>query len=748
MCEVAEQLCQLPDICHFHFSMGILPLFQNGLIKPIFKALLHLATMTLLCVAQAKDTLILKQALALIKDAPAMTEVDANKRSSYQKEMQFSVWPALKLEDSSIHGTKAILKYLFTGSKLLPAKALTQVDSLFALADAIFVAACPVIVKRLSVLVADELEKRSSDVLKSLLARAAALATGEQTVGHVYLGATLSVVKSFGVDVAPCTVSEEVASDGFVEEMLQFAHDALGIAERYEMSPAPEKKMYLSTPIYYVNGVPHIGHVFTTTLVDCLARWWKLRGIPCIYSSGTDEHGMKVQTTAAEKGFSPQEWCDKTSSTFFAAFKDFDLHPDVFIRTTEERHKKVATMLWKRLAEKGYIYKGLYEGWYSKREECFVPENQIVEVEVNGEKKHINQEDGAELVWSSETNYMFKLSEMGPRLLEWLDANPTAITPRCYYNQVRGLIVAGLRDLSVSRQNVTWGVPVPDDPGQTMYVWIEALANYLTVAGWTDQDNGIWPADLHTVGKDIVKFHGIYWPAFLLAADIQPYKRLLVHGWWTMNNEKMSKSLGNTLDPVVLKDYWGLEPVKYFLLREATLVTDSDYSVTAMLNRYNNDLADVLGNLVMRVVSPKLNADMVIPQHHEFSEADKELIHDVETLPGTVDHNISFGRTRVALTDIWEVIRHINKYLTDQAPWKLKKEDPRLATVNYVVVESLRIILTCLWPFMPQTSEKIIECLGVPNIHECDKATMFKFGYLKPGTKISQVPALFPKKTE
>lgn len=704
--------------------------------------------MIVLCTAQSKDTLILKQALALLSKAPQINEVDANKRSSYQKELQLSIWPALKFEGApSLHGTKAILKYLFTGSKLLPVNSLNQVESLFAIADAIYKAAVPQIVRIMSVLVPAEVEAASNAVLKDLLPRAAALATGEQTVGHIYLAATLSVIESFGIDIAPCTSSEKCSKEGFIEEVLAFAHDSLSIPERYAMSPAPEKKMYLSTPIYYVNGVPHIGHVFTTTLVDCLARWWKLRGIPCIYSTGTDEHGMKVQTTAAEHGCTPQEWCDKTASTFFAAFKDYDLAPDVLIRTTEERHMKVATMLWKKLAATGHIYKGRYEGWYSKREECFVPDNQIEEIEVDGVKKHINKEDGAELIWSSEENYMFKLSEMGPQLLAWMDANPTCITPRCYFNQVRGLIVAGLHDLSVSRQNVTWGVPVPGDPGQTMYVWIEALANYLTVAGWTDESDGIWPADLHTVGKDIVKFHGIYWPAFLLAAGIKPYKRLLVHGWWTMNEEKMSKSLGNTLDPMALKQFWGLEPVKYFLLREATLVSDSDYSETAMLNRYNNDLADVLGNLVMRAVSPKLNPEMAVQKPGEYTEADLDVIHDVETLPGTVDHNIAFGRTRVALTDMWEVIRHLNKYLTEQTPWKLKKEDPRLATINYVLNESLRIVITCLWPFMPQTSETILGCLGVPKIEECNKETMFKFGYLQPGTKLSQVPPLFPKKT-
>jgi methionyl-tRNA synthetase len=244
-----------------------------------------------------------------------------------------------------------------------------------------------------------------------------------------------------------------------------------------------------------------------------------------------------------------------------------------------------------------------------------------------------------------------------------------------------------------------------------------------------------------------LKFHAIYWPAFLLAADIQPYKRLLVHGWWTKDANKMSKSIGNTIDPAELKKFWGLEPVKFFLLREVTLNTDSDYSDEAMLLRYNNDLGDVLGNLVMRILSPKLNESMLIPQVGPLTEADMVLIKDVETLPGTVDHNIAFGRTRIALSSVWEVLHALNKYLTDQAPWKLKKSDPeRLSTVNYVLCECLRIICLCLWPFISQTSEAIMKGLGAPGVFENDKDAMFKFGVLKAGTKMTEVPPLFPRK--
>jgi methionyl-tRNA synthetase len=432
-----------------------------------------------------------------------------------------------------------------------------------------------------------------------------------------------------------------------------------------------------------------------------------------------------------------------------SAFNEFDLHPDDFIRTTEPRHHVVATWFWEVLAEKGYIYKGTYDGWYSKTEETFVPDKDVQEVTVDGVTKHINVNDGAELTWSSETNYMFKLSAMRDAVLAWLDANPTVITPRCYYNNVRATLVAGLRDLSISRQNVTWGIPVPGDPSQTMYVWIDALANYLTVAGWSKTDNGIWPADCHIIGKDILKFHGIYWPAFLLAAGVEPYKQCLVHGWWTLNDQKMSKSRGNTLDPYELKSFWGLEPIKYFLLREVTLTSDSDYSMQAMLARYNGDLADALGNIVMRIISPKLNLSMLVPQVGELTEADRAIIAEIETLPGTVDHNIAFGKTRVALAAIWEQLRALDKYLTDQTPWKLVTADPvRGATVSYILIDLLRIVVLCLWPFMSRTAETILQGLGSPPPLENNPEVMFKFGLLTAGTQMSVVPSLFPKKSD
>jgi methionyl-tRNA synthetase len=694
--------------------------------------------MEIVCLSSTKDAILAKAVADLLTDKPTVLEED--QRAPYA----FSIYPVLKIGGVPRYfGLRAIIKFLFAAT--LPPATLSTVDSLIALADSIFSAAIPIIVKKLTILIKDIVLQTSQATVSKLIAAAQPLLALGSNVGVVYFTAVLSIVSSFGIDISPAS-APPVDVSALSDEAVTFAREVLNIPARYEMSPPPSKPMFFTTPIYYVNGLPHLGHVFTTTLVEALAKWYKLRQIPMLYSSGTDEHGLKVQTTAAANGVAPIEWCDRTVQTFRAAFEDFDIHPDVFIRTTEPRHLRIATVLWEVLTEKGYIYKGTYDGWYSKTEECFVPDNQVKEVVVGGVTKHVNSADNAELIWSSETNYMFKLESMQQRLLDWLDANPTAIVPRCYYNAVRAQVVAGLHDLSISRQTVTWGVPVPGDPSQVMYVWIDALANYLTVAGWDRDTNGIWPADLHTVGKDILRFHGIFWPAFLIAAGVEPYKRLLVHGWWTMGAQKMSKSIGNVLDPVKMRDFWGLEAVKYFLLREVTLNSDSDYSDEAMLNRHNKDLGDVLGNFVMRILSKTLNPSLTVPAFGEWTPEDLALIEDAETLPGTVDHNVAFGKTRVALQEIWDVLRDQNKYLTDQAPWAIRDNPERRVTVMYVLYEVLRITMLCLWPFMSQTATTILRALGAPEILENDKDKMFKFGLLAPGTQLSTVPPLFPRK--
>ena len=705
--------------------------------------------MEIICVSPTRDSAILSALLPLAKTQPKFTEISLEQRQSYSKNLNFTIWPVLLDEHQHpYHGLHSVIKYLFSNTPLLTPQNSSLTESAFSLADALFATAVPLICRAQSIVIPDSLFESSQKTLKALLPKLTKFISDKPTLASVYVQTVVNILAALEIDVSPAK-AQPIPSEGLLDDALNYAFDTLAIPERYAMSPRPEKKMYFSTPIYYVNGRPHIGHVFTTTLVESLSNWYKLRDIPIIYSTGTDEHGIKVQSTAQENGSTPQAWCDKTSTVFREAFKEFDLQPDVFIRTTEPRHIQVATTFWKILADKGYIYKGKYEGWYSKREESFIPDNQIEDKVVDGKTIKINKEDGAELVWSSEDNYMFKLSAMRDQLLNWLDSNPNVITPKPYWNQIRSLVLGELRDISVSRlkSTVSWGVPVPGDEQHTMYVWIEALVNYLTVAGWSGlgpDQQGIWPCDVHTVGKDIVKFHGLFWPAFLMAAGVPVYKRLLVHGWWTKDNTKMSKSLGNTLDPIVLRDFWGLEPVKYFLLHECTLVSDSDYSLLACFNLCNNDLCDVLGNLVLRIISPKLNSEMVVPQPGEYTELDKALIHDAELISGTVDHHVAFGRTRKALIAIWEFLRGINKFLTDVKPWTIK-DQARLNTVNYVLCESIRIAALCIYSFLPQTAKKILQALGT-DAHEIPGDDKFKFGQLKPGTKITQIPPLFTKK--
>jgi methionyl-tRNA synthetase len=336
----------------------------------------------------------------------------------------------------------------------------------------------------------------------------------------------------------------------------------------------------------------------------------------------------------------------------------------------------------------------------------------------------------------SETNYMFRLSALRDRLLQWLESNQDVIVPHQYHNEVRGSLLVGLHDISVSRQNVSWGISVPGDPSQTMYVWIDALANYLTVSGW-GTDNWIWPCDAHVIGKDILKFHGIIWPGILIAAGIQPFKRLIVHGWWTLSERKMSKSLGNTLDPKALREFWGVDTIKFLMLRHATLTCDSEYAIDVMLAVYTSELDNNLSNLVMRVLSPGLMKEMKVPSPGQYGREDLELIEVVEALPGIVDHHLAVGQTRIAIEAIFDVLRKLNRYLSTQMPWR---NVPTAPTVKYVLLDSLRLCMLCLWPFMSQTAARILAAVGAHVKPE------FQFGVLTPGTPISELPRLFPRK--
>ncbi|MGI9498794.1 MAG: methionine--tRNA ligase, partial [Geminicoccaceae bacterium] len=355
---------------------------------------------------------------------------------------------------------------------------------------------------------------------------------------------------------------------------------------------------YVTTPIYYVNDVPHIGHAYTTLACDAMARFAKLDGKEVRFLTGTDEHGQKVEKAAEGRGIAPQAFTDELSERFRELAGHMGVSNDDFIRTTEERHKRGVQALWRKLVDAGDIYLGGYAGWYAVRDEAFYTESELVDGKAP---------TGAPVEWVEEPSYFFRLSAWEEKLLSFYEENPDFIAPQSRRNEVISFVKGGLQDLSISRTSFSWGIPVPDDPDHVVYVWLDALTNYMTALGYPDEDAAnykkFWPADVHVIGKDILRFHAIFWPAFLLAADLQPPKRVFAHGWWTIEGEKMSKSLNNALDPYELIETYGLDQLRYFLLREVPFGNDGDFSRTAMVNRINSDLANDYGNLCQRVLS-------------------------------------------------------------------------------------------------------------------------------------------------
>jgi len=474
-------------------------------------------------------------------------------------------------------------------------------------------------------------------------------------------------------------------------------------------------KYYITTPIYYVNGAPHIGHAYTTIACDVMARFKRLDGYDVFFLTGTDEHGQKVEKAAGDAGMDPQRFTDGTSALFRSLTERLEITNDDFIRTTEERHKKSCQALWQTLAANNQIYLGGYEGWYAVRDEAFYDEAELT-TRPDGSKV---APSGAPVEWVVEPSYFFRLSEWGDKLLEFYDKNPDFIAPASRRNEVISFVKSGLRDLSVSRTSFTWGVKVPGDEAHVMYVWLDALTNYITAAGYPDADAArwkFWPADLHVVGKDILRFHAIYWPAFLMAANLPTPKRVYAHGWWTAGGEKMSKSLGNVIDPQELADTFGLDSLRYFLLREVPFGNDGTFSRKALISRLNTELANDLGNLAQRSLSLiARNCDGVLPGDFMATTEDADLLASANALIESVRARMDRQAFGDALEDIWKVIRAGNAYIDHQAPWALKKTDiNRMRCVLRVLVDVLRIVATLLQPFMPEKMTAMLDQLGVP----------------------------------
>ena len=497
------------------------------------------------------------------------------------------------------------------------------------------------------------------------------------------------------------------------------------------------KNFYITTPIYYVNDKPHIGHAYTSLSCDVIARFKRLDGYDVKFLTGTDEHGQKVEKSANAAGVSSQDFVDAVSETFRTLTTDLNLSNDDFIRTTEPRHIKTAQAIWQKLEDAGDIYLDKYAGWYSVRDEAFYGENELVDGKAP---------TGAEVEWVEEESYFFRLSNWQDRLLEFYEANPDFIAPESRRNEVLSFVRGGLNDLSISRTAFSWGVPVPNDDKHIMYVWLDALTNYLTAIGYADENSDeyrkFWPADLHIVGKDILRFHGVYWPAFLMSAGIATPKRVFAHGWWTNEGQKISKSVGNVISTDQLISVYGLDQTRYFLMREVPFGNDGNFSRLAMVNRINSDLANTIGNLVQRTLSMIFkNCDEKIPQ---VEQAD---LSNAGDFLNVIKTHIDKQELHLALEAIVEKARLANEKIDSAAPWSLKKEGTteslaKMDKVLYELADEIRQIAFLLQPFTPDGASNILTQLGIAE----DKRSFEYINEVLPqGGAITKPQGVFPR---
>jgi methionyl-tRNA synthetase len=514
---------------------------------------------------------------------------------------------------------------------------------------------------------------------------------------------------------------------------------------------APERPAYyITTAIAYPNGAPHIGHAYEYISTDALARFKRLDGYDVFFMTGTDEHGQKMQQTAAAEGIPVEELARRNSDVFEQMDKALDISYDRFIRTTDEDHQVASVAIWERMMAAGDIYLGTYSGWYSVRDEAFYTEE---ETTVLDDGTRVATETRTPVDWSEESNYFFRLSNYQDRLLQLYEQRPDFILPATRRNEIVSYVKAGLKDLSISRTTFRWGVPVPEDPDHVMYVWVDALTNYLTGVGFPETNSAefgkYWPADVHIIGKDITRFHTVYWPAFLMSAGVELPKRVFVHGFLFNKGEKMSKSVGNVVDPMALVDAYGLDAVRFFLLREISYGQDGSYSHEAIVGRINTDLANEYGNLVQR--SLKMVArdfGSAAPAPGEFTAADRELLDRANGLLERCRTEFDQQQLHLALEAIWLTLGETNRYFSAQQPWALAKSGTpgdiaREATVLYVTLEVLRIVSILVQPVIPGSARKILDLLGQTGRTFADIATP-----LQPGIALPEPEVVFPKYVE
>ena len=503
------------------------------------------------------------------------------------------------------------------------------------------------------------------------------------------------------------------------------------------------KNYYITTPIYYPSAKPHMGHAYSSIIADFFARFKKIDGFNVYFLTGTDEHGLKIQRSAEKLNKDPKSFCDEISKTFEDLTKTLNLSNTDFIRTTEDRHKVSVQNLWNILEKNKQIFLSKYSGWYSVSDEAFYNEDEVEEKD--GLK--IAKSSGSAVEWVEEESFFFKLSEWEKPLLDFYEKNKNFILPESRRNEVISFVKSGLKDLSVSRKTFSWGVKVPSDENHVVYVWLDALTNYLSSLKYPDENNELyknfWPADLHIIGKDILRFHAIYWPAFLLAAKIEPPKRVYGHGWILSGDEKMSKSKGNILDPLEIINVYGLDPLRYYLLKEVSFGNDGNISEEKLENCINSDLANNFGNLCQRVLSfAEKNCSSLIPDH-KYNDEDLEILKPL--------NNLDKIRSFIDTQDINQYMSFIvdrlfsaNKYFNDQEPWKKKDDRLRLNTIVYTALELIRKITILLYPVMPETSVKVLNVFNETE-NSIDFTSIDNNEILKKDLKINKLDILFKK---